>query len=149
MTEIKGRHVLGMFLLAFGTIIAVNATLAVNAVQTFPGLETRNSYVASQAFEASRAAQEALEWAVSAELSGDLLMLRIARNGDPVEAEITEATFGRATTVAYDQSPAFSYTDGIYVADVAGGAGNWNLRLRAIAPDGTTFQQRIIVTVTE
>ena len=54
MTEIKGWHVLGMFVLGFGVIIAVNATLAVNAVRSFPGLETDNSYVTSQEFQAQR-----------------------------------------------------------------------------------------------
>ena len=41
--EIKGIHVFAAFALAFGTIIAVNMTLAVQAVRTFPGLEVRNS----------------------------------------------------------------------------------------------------------
>ena len=58
--QISGRHVFAGFALAFGVIISVNLTLAYNAVQTFPGLEVANSYVASQQFDANRAAQEAL-----------------------------------------------------------------------------------------
>lgn len=145
MTEFKGWHVLGMFLLGFGVIIAVNLTLAVNAVRTFPGLETRNSYVASQAFEDARAAQLALEWEVAAWLDTDALILSITHDGVPVEAEITGATFGRATTVAFDQDAQFAFSGGLYRAEVAAGVGNWNLRLNAIAQDGTPFQQRIVV----
>ena len=62
MTEIKGWHVALWFSMAFGVIIAVNLTLAFNAVRTFPGLEVKNSYVASQSFDADRAAQNALGW---------------------------------------------------------------------------------------
>ena len=63
---LKGRHVAMMFGVGFGVIIAVNIALAVSAVRTFPGLETKNSYVTSQSFEADRAAQEALGWDASA-----------------------------------------------------------------------------------
>ena len=54
MAEIKGWHVFTGFALAFGVIIAVNLTLAFQAVRTFPGLEVKNSYVASQSFEQER-----------------------------------------------------------------------------------------------
>ena len=58
--ELTGRHVLAITLAAFGVIIAVNMVMAVKAVSTFPGLETPNSYVASQRFDRDRAAQAAL-----------------------------------------------------------------------------------------
>lgn len=147
MTEIKGWHVVGMFLLGFGIIISVNALLAVQAVRSFPGLETRNSYVVSQQFDDARAAQVALDWRVSAQLSGDVLTLAILRDGVPVEATITQAIFGRATNTAQDQTPEFVFENGVFKASVVAGPGNWNLRVRALAPDGTAFQQRVIVDV--
>ena len=55
--EFTGWHMLGLMVGGFGIIIAVNLTLAWNAIATFPGLETRNSYVISQSFQADRAAQ--------------------------------------------------------------------------------------------
>ena len=64
--EFTGWHMLGLMVGGFGIIIAVNLTLAWNAIATFPGLETRNSYVISQSFQADRAAQNALQWDVSA-----------------------------------------------------------------------------------
>ena len=145
--EIKGWHVLAGFCMAFGIIISVNLTLAFNAVRTFPGLEVKNSYVASQAFDANRAAQLALGWDVSAQLNGDVLSLFILKDEIPVSPIIEAATFGRATHVGQDQTPAFQFDGQALRAIIKGGAGNWNLRLRARAQDGTLFEQRIIVEV--
>ncbi len=147
MTEIKGWHVFAGFAFAFSIVIGVNLALAYNAVRTFPGLEVKNSYVASQSFEAERSAQNALGWDVSATVSGNRLALEILKDGRPLAPEIVDATFGRATTVAHDQTPAFAFDGKHLVADVDAGPGNWNLRLKARAEDGTIFRQRIIVKV--
>ncbi len=145
MKEMTGWHVAGVFGLGFGTIIAVNLTLAWNAVSTFPGLEVKNSYVASQQFDRNRAAQTALGWDVSARLEDGDLVLTILEAGDPVAPLIESAVFGRATSVTADQVPDFTFDGTAFVAPVAAGEGNWNLRLVAVAADGTRFQQRIIV----
>lgn len=145
MTEIKGTHVLGMFVLGFGIIIAVNLTLAFNAVKTFPGLEVKNSYVASQSFDADRSAQTALGWEVTAWLDGDALKLQILEDGDPIAPQIDRAVFGRATSVVADQRPEFVFDGRTLNAVVEAGEGNWNLRIVAISDEGTRFQQRIIV----
>ena len=147
MKQINGRHVFGIFAFGFGTIIAVNMTLAFNAVRSFPGLEVKNSYVASQGFEAQRSAQEALGWDVSAALEGDQLSLRFAQDGEPVAPQIKTAVFGRATSVAADQIADFTYEEGRFTANVMAGPGNWNQRIVAVAEDGTRFQQRIVVEV--
>lgn len=147
MKTITGWHVAGLFGLAFGTIIAVNLTLAFNAVRSFPGVEVKNAYVASQSFDADRAAQQALDWDVAATLQGDLLTLQFAENGTTVVPVIERAVFGRATSVAADQTLAFQYRNGVFEAPVTAGPGNWNLRIRAIAADGTAFQQRLVVKV--
>lgn len=147
MTEIKGWHVFAGFFVAFSIIISVNMTLAFNAVRTFPGLEVKNSYVASQAFEADRSAQDALGWEVSATVTDDVLSLEILQDGRAIAPEILEATFGRATTVAHDQTPVFSFDGNRLLANVDAGQGNWNLRLKARAEDGTLFRQRVIVKV--
>ncbi len=145
MTELKGKHVVAIFISGFGIIIAVNLTLAWNAVQTFPGLVVKNSYVASQTFDADRAAQLALDWDVKAYLQGDNLVLEIAKDGQAVEPEIISAVFSRATSVRLDQTPDFTFDGTAFTAPVEAGAGNWNLRLVAHAADGTVFRQRIIV----
>lgn len=145
---LTGRHVFAMTAGAFAIIIGVNITLAVQAVKTFPGLEVKNSYVASQKFDQNRSAQLALGWDVAAEIEGDMLVLTVVdENGAPVALNDIAATFGRATHVKDDQAPAFTFVDGQYRAPVTAGPGNWNLRLEAEAPDGTPFQQRIVIWV--
>ncbi|GGL56222.1 FixH family protein [Wenxinia marina] len=147
---ITGPKFFAIFASFFVVIIAVNVVLAVQAVRTFPGLEVANSYVASQTFDRERAAQEALGWTVAAEVRGGVLRLSITdAAGAPVEAAEVTGTFGRATSVRDDQVPAFVFDGSAYVAPVAVSGGNWNLRLEAVAQDGTPFHQRVIVRVTE
>ena len=147
ITEIKGWHVLAGFCTAFGIIIAVNLTLAFNAVRTFPGLEVANSYVASQSFDKNRQAQIALGWDVSATLNGNELSLFILKEGVAISPKIESATFGRATHVTQDQTPEFKFDGKALRATVQGGAGNWNLRLKAHSDNGTLFEQRVIVEI--
>ncbi len=149
MAELKGKHVATMFVTGFGIIIAVNLTLAWNAVRTFPGLEVRNSYVASQTFDADRAAQLALGWDVSAQLQGDKLVLEFMKKGQPVEPEIVSAIFSRATSVSVDQQPEFAFDGTAFVAPVEAATGNWNLRLVARAENGAVFRQRVIVETSQ
>lgn len=146
--EITGRHVLFGMIGAFSIIIGVNVYLAVSAVRTFPGLEVANSYVASQSFDADRAAQEALGWDVAAHVHEDTLRVSIRdTEGNPVEVESITGIFGRATEARDDQIPEFTFDGADYIASVNSEGGNWNFRMEAIAPDGTEFKQRLIVLV--
>ena len=147
--EFTGWHMLAIMVTAFGIIIAVNLTLAFNAIATFPGLETRNSYVASQSFDADRAAQDALGWTVETDLTPTALTLDVTDIGGIVEPTIVSATLGRATHVNDDITPDFTWTGTGFAAPVEVGAGYWNLRLVMEAPDGTLFRRRIQLTVTE
>lgn len=145
---LTGRKVFIITASAFGVIIAVNVLMAALAVGTFPGLETKNSYVASQNFDADRAAQTALGWRVSAEVRGAELRLTILdRYGNPVNPAGIDATLGRATHVADDRTPTFTFDGARHVAPVDLAPGNWNLRLTATADDGTAFRQRVVLYV--
>jgi len=145
---LTGRHVFMMFAGAFSIIIGVNLLLAYKAVTTFPGLEVKNSYVASQSFDEERTAQLALGWDVSADVVGDQLRLVIVdQQGMPVKVSGLKTTLGRATHVQDDSIPAFDFDGTAYVAPVDLAAGNWNLRMVAIADDGTKFHQRIVLYV--
>ena len=148
---LTGRKVFIITASAFGVIIGVNLTMAYLAVGSFPGLEVKNSYVASQSFDADRAAQEALGWKVAAGVDGRA-MLRIAftgRSGLPVEVKPRwTATVGRPTHVRDDIEPDFSYADAApFTAPVDLGPGRWDIRMVATAPDGTAFRQRIALNV--
>lgn len=151
MTETRkftGYHAFAIFGGAFAVIIAVNLTLAYNAVATFPGLEVKNSYVASQSFDARRDAQQALGWDVRADAQGGLLVLSITdADGQPVQAGTLDATLGRATSVREDRTPAFAFDGQAYVAREELAPGNWNIRMKATALDGTPFEQRVVLHV--
>lgn len=146
--QFTGRHAAMVFVGAFGIIITVNIVLAYNAVKTFPGLEVKNSYVASQQFDARRAAQEALGWTVSADASGGLIVLKITdADGAPVEAAELQAIVGRATQIKDDFQPDFAFDGQAYVAKAELSGGKWDVRMNAKAADGTEFTQRIVVHV--
>ena len=146
--ELTGRHVAMIFGFAFSIIITVNLALAYNAIHTFPGLEVKNSYVASQSFDKDRSAQNALGWSVLAEArDGQLLLSVTDADGVPVEVASLEATLGRATHVKDDSTPAFAFDGRRYVASAELAPGNWNIRMVATADDGTVFRQRVILHV--
>ena len=145
---ITGLKFFAIFFSFFFVIIAVNLVLAYQAVHTFPGLEVDNSYVASQSFDAERTAQLALGWDVRAAVHQGQLQLRITdASGIAVQAASLSGIFGRPTSTQADQVPAFVFDGTIYRAPVVTAAGNWNLRLEAVAANGTRFHQRIIVLV--
>ena len=143
---ITGRQVFLFTASAFGRIIVVNFFMAYMAVSTFPGVETKNSYTASQNFQQDRAAQLALNWTVAADVVDDQLVIAITdRAGQPVEVAEISAVLGRATHVNDDQFPVLAYQDGVYTAPAQIGPGNWNVRMLATAQDGTKFRQRIVI----
>jgi nitrogen fixation protein FixH len=146
--ELTGRHVVLIFICTFGVIISVNLALAYNAVKTFPGLEVKNSYVASQEFDTRRDAQESLGWSVYASAQEDQVTLEISdADGNPVEVAKLSATLGRATHVKDDQIPEFTFNGTAYVAPANLGPGNWNIRMVARARNGVEFTQRVILHV--
>ncbi len=146
--EFTGKHAAALFVGAFGVIIAVNLVLAYSAVKTFPGLEAKNSYVASQQFDVRRDAQQALGWSVRAEAQDGQVVLSITdAGGAPVEVARLSAVLGRATHVKDDVEPAFVFDGTAYVAPVELAAGNWNIRMVAQAADGTEFTQRVVLHV--
>lgn len=146
--EITGRQVFFFVSGAFAIVIAVNLTLAYNAVKTFPGLEVKNSYVASQQYDEVRAAQEALGWTVEPTYEDGVLELAVTdAEGAPVEVLNLRGILGRATHTRQDMTPEFTFANGVYSTPVELDRGNWNFRMQATAPDGTPFQQRVVIHV--
>lgn len=145
--RMTGRKVLIIAVSSFGVILAANLTLAFNAVSTFPGLEVDNSYVASQNFNQELAEQLALGWDVKASHEDGMLKLSITDPEGPVQVAHLDAVLGAATHVRDDQTPEFRFVDGAYRAPVELGTGNWNIRLHAVAADGTEFRQRVVLHV--
>ncbi len=142
--KFTGKHALAIFVIAFGVIITVNLVLAYSAVKTFPGLEVKNSYVASQEFNDRLLEHQALGWEVQAETQGGLLILHITdATGAPVKVAELEAIVGRATHVRDDFSPDFVFDGVVYSTPATLGEGNWNIRLVARDGEGAEFSQRV------
>ena len=144
MKPITGRHVFVVAVSAFGIIIAVNVTMAYNAIKTFPGLEVSNSYVASQTFDADRTAQERLGWAVEPVYDGTTLSVTIRdRSGLPAPVADLSLLVGRTTMAADDQTPQMVLENGTYRAPMQLAPGAWLIHLTAKSADGTIFRQRL------
>ena len=145
---LTGGKVLAIAGGAFAVILTANLALAVNAVRSFPGLETENSYISSQTFNDDLAAQLRLGWEVAARVEAGILVLSFTdEEGRPVDVATLDATLGRATHIRDDQAPDFAYHRGTFTAPVDLAPGNWNIRLEATAPDGTPFRQRVVLRV--
>lgn len=139
---LTGRKVGAIFLCAFGTIIAANLTLLYFALGSFPGIEVKNTYADSLGFEQRRAAQETLHWNTDARFDGGDVILSITdRTGEPVYVNDLSAVVGLATRDGHDKPVDLLFSGSDYRAPLDLQAGNWQLRLVAIAQDGTAFRQ--------
>ncbi len=146
MTDAKpltGRKVFMIFIGAFGIIFAVNITLLVSAVKTFPGLEVKNSYVASQTFDDRAQAQTAMGWAPEVKYVGGAVKLSIFANGEFVFPETIDVRIGRPTHGREDTTPvllrdAIGYWFNIDLAD-----GKWFVYVNAVSKSGEPFSQRL------
>lgn len=150
MTEFTGRKMAIVMVSFFGVIIAVNVLMAYKAVSTFPGLEVRNSYVASQSFDANRAAQQALGWTMTPDYDAadNRLYLSFSdASGQPAPLSDLSVLVGRTTESSQDQTPDFVNAAGVWTAPLDLAPGRWLLRVDARAADGTLFSQRVSITV--
>lgn len=147
---LTGRHVLAIACGAFACIIAANLTLAYNAVQSFPGIEVANGYVASQRFEAERAAQARLGWGATARYERGRLTVALAdRAGGVPPVERMRVRLGRPTTEAVDLTPVMTWTTRGWTADLALDPGLWRVDVVAEGPAGEPFRQHLVVEVLE
>ena len=141
--ELTGRKVLAITLGFFGIVLATNLTGAWFAVTTFPGLEVKNTYVASQNFDDELAANARLGWQVEGEYEDGVLTLTILdAEGRPAPVAEIDASIGRATFADADVSLEFAQSESPYRVEIPLAGGKWELRLKATAPDGTVFRQR-------
>ncbi len=153
MTEITpkaftGRKMLAVMLSFFGVIITVNMYMAYSAVSTFPGLEVKNSYLASQEFNQRAEAQRALGWEASISQDGNAVVLQLLdKDGNTVIPESMVAKIGRPTYAGEDIDLTFQLVDNEYRADAALADGPWRFFLDAVAQDGTRYKKRLHLSV--
>jgi nitrogen fixation protein FixH len=121
----------------------VNVYLAVKAVSTFPGLEVDNSYVASQGFDARKAAQKALGWSLPpATTQGRMTLAFHVPSASRCRSSDLQPLVGRTTEAKDDACPVCVQDGAVYAAEVPLHKGKWMVKVTASAPDGTLFEQR-------
>jgi nitrogen fixation protein FixH len=122
--------------------------LIFSAINTFPGLEIKNTYDASQTFDKERAAQTRLGWKLQTSFDGTRVSLNIRdRQGRSPALKSLIATVGRATFDSADVVLDFPQTQSPYSMPISLLKGKWELRIKAIAADGTPFRQRLPIWV--
>lgn len=147
--EITGRTVFIITFSAFAVIFAVNFYMAFSAVNTFPGLEVKNSYVASQKFNDQAAAQSALGWTLKAEnVDGRFELAITDAEGKPVYPKDLKVRIGRPTIAKDDQEPALYVVGDRYVADTDLYDGKWYAYVEALSRDDVALIQRLEFYVT-
>lgn len=135
--RLKGWHVLAGMIAFFGVIIAVNTVFITLALGSFPGEETRRSYVQGLAYNdvlAEREAQAALGWSAAANLTETQVLIAVTdAQGDPVSNLALTGALQHPADMENDQVLAFEeLRPGVYAAGVQGLAqGQWRLTAEA------------------
>lgn len=143
---LTGRKVLAIAVAAFGIIIAANLTLAYSAIQSFPGIEVKNGYIASQSFERERAAQELLGWNTEATYEKGVLSVAVLdRDGAVAPLQNTVIHLGRPTTAAsvLEMAPASDMAG--WTATISLAPGPWRVDIVGVSPEGDRFRQHLVV----
>ena len=146
--ELTGRHVLMIAFAAFGTIVAANMALLYAALGSFPGLEVKNSYVASQAFDREAHAQARLGWQSTLVYEDGAITLRIVdEDGVPVVPMMLAASIGRPTHDRADKEIVFTDRGEAFATFLKLQEGPWRADIRATAADGTPYRVRLDLVV--
>jgi len=139
-TQFTGHKMLAVMLSFFGVIIAVNMTMAWFATNSWTGLVVKNSYVASQEYNAHLAqarAQTKRGWQSSLSYADGVIRFRLSdRAGAPLDLERHQIKLGR---------PAFEQEDiettlqrvkpGIYELKQTLNPGTWAIRIAGSVGD--------------
>jgi len=147
-----GKHMLASMVCFFGVIVAVNLTLAALASGSWTGLVVKNSYVASQKFNAHLQAgreQAALGWHSNLTYEHGGLRFDIAdKAGAAIAADAVTVAIGRPAMEADDRIVTLERrADGGYASDETLGAGQWELRATARIGDRVYIREtRIFVS---
>ncbi|KQT55189.1 MULTISPECIES: FixH family protein [unclassified Aureimonas] len=125
----KGWHMAAVVGLFFGTVIAVNVLMAYKAISTFPGLNAKNGYVASQTYD--RLLQDAAEqdgrgWTSVVETrDGHLALTLLDAGKKSVEGLDVRALVGRPASASTDRELALLPTPRGYETPATLERGKW------------------------
>lgn len=130
-----GWHAAGILVAFFGTVAAVNFTMAGFASSTFGGVVVENSYVASQHFNSWLDAAEssrALGWQAHPSRTGDG-RIAIAMAGAPEGTVLSGAARHPVGRLPDTQLDFARQSDGSFLSRQILPVGRWTLRLEARA----------------
>ncbi|HTX49918.1 MAG TPA: FixH family protein [Caulobacteraceae bacterium] len=143
--RLNGWHVLGLFVLFFGVIAAVNANFIVHAYASYPGEVSTTPYEDGLAYDKvlrQGDAQVALGWraAMGFKTPGIVELTMADRAGRPVTLSRIEATLERPATLNGRRTLRFAAASpGVYVAKTDAPAGAWDLTVAASDAQGHRF----------
>lgn len=144
--ELKGHHVLFIALTAFTIIIAANLAMLFAATGSFPGLVVKNTYVASQGWNAKAEAQKSLGWSSEVSyLDGTLIVAIADVTGRPLGNLNLIATAGRPGTDLHDMALQFQPIGDRYLASTSLAPGLWRISIRT--KDEPAYQQSAVLNV--
>ncbi len=151
---ITGRHVFVGMVAFFGVIVAVNLTLAAFAKLTWTGLEVKNSYVASQDYNAKLATaqrQRARGWKSQLRLqAGELKLSLLNSTGAGVTGARINAQLRRPVQEHDDRQMHFrEIAPGDYRADAPDDAGLWDVHMLVHVPVSEPYRQIFRIHVKE
>ncbi len=149
---LTGRAVLVWFLSFFGIVVGVNLVMAYLAVSTFSGVETDDAYRKGRDYNetlSQRRTQKALGWSLEldtiAGVDGEVRLSVIATDSEglPIENMSVEATFWRPAASGIDQVQVLMAVGGGHYAGTftLPAAGNWQIRIEAVSPNGDAFRK--------
>lgn len=138
---LTGRKVLVIAVAAFAVILAANLAMLFAATGTFPGLVVKNSYVASQGWNAKTDAQRALGWRAAAKYSeGTLTVSMTGRDGMPVRGLNVAAVVGRPASMREDQRLELAESPAGYAAPLQLAPGRWRVAITGDDGSGNVFE---------
>ncbi len=151
MTRITGRHVAWMFGLFFAVVCAANLVFALVATGTWTGLVVPDSYVASQRYNAvlhQAAEQQALGWNGRLRVTATGVDFTLTDpDGTPIPLDAAAVRLERPVGTGEDTGGQMRIDGGRGLFPPPPAPGVWNVRVDAVAADGTRFrlEQRISV----
>lgn len=129
--EFTGRHMIAVFVIGFGIVMAVNFYMASLAIGGFHGITVENTYVASQKFNGwlEEAKEDAaLGW--GAQLSRDEAgHLVAATSGVPADAIVTAQLRRPIGAKAFADLEFVRGQDGFYRSTQRVNSGRWTVRV--------------------
>ena len=154
--ELKGWHVLIIFIVFFGIMLGVNVLMVVQAIRTFPGEVNSQPYEAGLAYNHTlkqMATERALGWRAKIDSISPLgavtsISVRWSdASAGPLNGVIVTGKIVRPATQTQSHDLVFVQTaPGLYVAKVKAAPGAWDLSVTAADQRGEhrTAERRVV-----